>query len=167
MHISKEPVIPPDILYHGTTHKALDAIMNDGLKPMGRQYVHLSGDTDTAIRGGRRRDNDPVILVVDDTPMNLKVVQGLLKQTKIRIDTVEHMNEVIEVMHDKLGDNHHEIGLSEYNIEKYSLFSGEKLIPNPTTVSWVIVGPAGSGTLVVFVCVENQIEPYMYMYYND
>jgi hypothetical protein len=88
-------------------------------------------------------------------------------EAKIRIDTVEHMNEVIEVMHDKLGDNHHEIGLSEYNIEKYSLFSGEKLIPNPTTVSWVIVGPAGSGTLVVFVCVENQIEPYMYMYYND
>ena len=29
------------------------------------------------------------ILVVDDTPMNLKVVQGLLKQTKIQIDTAE------------------------------------------------------------------------------
>ena len=32
---------------------------------------------------------DAVILVVDDTPMNLKVVQGLLKQTKIQIDTAE------------------------------------------------------------------------------
>ena len=65
MHISKEPVIPPDILYHGTTHKALDAIMNDGLKPMGRQYVHLSVDTETAVQVGKRRDNDPVILKID------------------------------------------------------------------------------------------------------
>lgn len=65
MHISKEPVIPPDILYHGTTHKALDAIMNTGLKPMGRQYVHLSVDTETAVQVGKRRDNDPVILKID------------------------------------------------------------------------------------------------------
>ncbi|MBO4687766.1 MAG: hypothetical protein J5636_04570 [Clostridiales bacterium] len=88
-------------------------------------------------------------------------------EAKIRIDTPEHMNEIIDQMHLKLGDNHHEIDVAEYNIEKYSLFSGEKLIPEPTTISWVIVGPAGSGTLVVFMCIENQIEPYMYMYYND
>lgn len=65
MHISKEPIAPPDVLYHGTTHKALDAILNDGLRPMGRQYVHLSVDTDTAIQVGSRRDPDPVILVID------------------------------------------------------------------------------------------------------
>ena len=65
MHISKDLIVPPDVLYHGTTHKALDAILNDGLKPMGRQYVHLSIDTDTAIQVGKRRDNDPVILVID------------------------------------------------------------------------------------------------------
>ena len=65
MHISKDVLVPPDVLYHGTTHKALDSILNAGLKPMGRQYVHLSVDTDTAIRVGKRRDNDPVILVVD------------------------------------------------------------------------------------------------------
>ncbi|MBS7397438.1 MAG: RNA 2'-phosphotransferase, partial [Ruminiclostridium sp.] len=65
MHISKEPVTPPDVLYHGTTHKALSAIMNDGLKPMGRQYVHLSVDTDTAVQVGKRRDDAPVILCID------------------------------------------------------------------------------------------------------
>lgn len=65
MHISKEKIIPPDILYHGTTHRALNMILNDGLKPMGRQYVHLSVDTDTAVQVGKRRDNDPVILKVD------------------------------------------------------------------------------------------------------
>ena len=88
-------------------------------------------------------------------------------EAKIRIDTPEHMNEIILQMHEKLGDNYHEIDVAEYNIEKYSLFSGEKLIPEPSTTSWVIVGPAGSGTLVVFMCIENQLEPYMYMYYND
>lgn len=65
MHITKEPVAPPDILYHGTTHKAFYAIMNNGLKPMGRQYVHLSVDTDTAAQVGKRRDSNPVILRVD------------------------------------------------------------------------------------------------------
>lgn len=65
MHISKDVVVPPDVLYHGTTHKALDAILNDGLKPMGRQYVHLSVDTDTALQVGKRRDKTPVLLVVD------------------------------------------------------------------------------------------------------
>ena len=65
MHISKEKVVPPDILYHGTTHKALDSILSTGLKPMNRQYVHLSVDTDTAVQVGKRRDNDPVILVID------------------------------------------------------------------------------------------------------
>ena len=65
MHISKDVTIPPDVLYHGTTHKALDSILSAGLKPMGRQYVHLSVDTDTAMQVGKRRDNDPVILVID------------------------------------------------------------------------------------------------------
>lgn len=65
MHISKEPITPPSILYHGTTHKALSAIMKDGLKPMRRQYVHLSVDTDTAVQVGKRRDSEPAILKID------------------------------------------------------------------------------------------------------
>ncbi len=65
MHISKDLLVPPDILYHGTTHKTLDSILRAGLKPMGRQYVHLSIDTDTAVQVGKRRDIVPVILVID------------------------------------------------------------------------------------------------------
>ena len=64
-HIRKELVVPPDILYHGTSHKAYEIIMDSGLKPMSRQYVHLSTDTDTAVRVGKRRDKKPVILTVD------------------------------------------------------------------------------------------------------
>ena len=65
IHIKKNQIKPPDVLYHGTTHKAFEKIMNNGLQPMKRQYVHLSVDTDTAIRVGRRRDADPVILKID------------------------------------------------------------------------------------------------------
>lgn len=70
MHISKDVIVPPDVLYHGTTHKALDSIMSAGLKPMGRQYVHLSVDTDTAVQVGKRRDNNPVIMAIDAKKAN-------------------------------------------------------------------------------------------------
>lgn len=63
--IQKEEAIPPDVLYHGTTHKAINNIMIEGLKPMSRQYVHLSVDIDTAKLVGLRRDNDPIILTID------------------------------------------------------------------------------------------------------
>ena len=36
------PVAPPEILYHGTATRFLDAILADGLRPMSRQYAHLS-----------------------------------------------------------------------------------------------------------------------------
>lgn len=63
--IKKEPGNPPAILYHGTSHKALPKILEEGLKPMQRQYVHLSVDIDTATRVGKRRDPNPVILRID------------------------------------------------------------------------------------------------------
>ena len=65
MHISKTPITPPDILYHGTTHRARSAILQDGLRPMARQYVHLSVDTATAVQVGSRRESAPVILKID------------------------------------------------------------------------------------------------------
>lgn len=48
-----------------TTHKAINNIMIEGLKPMSRQYVHLSVDIDTAKIVGSRRDNNPIILTID------------------------------------------------------------------------------------------------------
>lgn len=65
MHIKKIEATPPAVLYHGTSHKAIDMILNDGIKPMSRQYVHLSIDTDTAIIVGKRRDDNPILLIVD------------------------------------------------------------------------------------------------------
>jgi putative RNA 2'-phosphotransferase len=62
--LAKTPAEPPDILYHGTSALALDAIRAEGLKPMGRQYVHLSTDEATAVQVARRKRGTPVILRV-------------------------------------------------------------------------------------------------------
>lgn len=55
---------PPEILYHGTARRFLEAILSEGLLPKGRQYVHLSSETDTAMQVGRRRDEKPVLLKI-------------------------------------------------------------------------------------------------------
>ncbi len=67
--IEHSPAIPPDVLYHGTSKGAYQAIKTEGIKPMGRQYVHLSSDCETAVRVGRRSDRHPVVLVVDSKKM--------------------------------------------------------------------------------------------------
>ncbi|MDE5778838.1 MAG: RNA 2'-phosphotransferase [Lachnospiraceae bacterium] len=46
---------PPEFLYHGTATRFLDNIINEGLKPMSRLYVHLSKDTETALKVGKRK----------------------------------------------------------------------------------------------------------------
>lgn len=61
--IEHKPVVPPDLLYHGTHVRALPGIMTTGLRPMGRQYVHLTTDSETARRVGSRR-GPPCLLEV-------------------------------------------------------------------------------------------------------
>lgn len=62
--IRYEPVEPPEQLYHGTSSQALETIRHEGLRPMGRQYVHLSPDRETAIKVGRRRASHPDVIIV-------------------------------------------------------------------------------------------------------
>ena len=63
--IMKEPKEPPEILYHGTARRFVDAIKEKGLLPQNRQYVHLSMDIETAMQVGKRRDDEPVLLRVN------------------------------------------------------------------------------------------------------
>ncbi len=49
-----EPVVPPDVLWHGTATRFVEGIEREGLLPMSRQYVHLSPDLETARSVGRR-----------------------------------------------------------------------------------------------------------------
>lgn len=61
----REQAEPPGVLYHGTSPEAAEQIKREGLKPMGRQYVHLSIDTATANQVGRRKAKAPAILRVN------------------------------------------------------------------------------------------------------
>lgn len=62
--IKKKVQEPPEILYHGTARRFMDAILMQGLQPMSRQYVHLSQDIETAIQVGSRHDEKPIILKI-------------------------------------------------------------------------------------------------------
>lgn len=63
--ILKSEATPPAILYHGTTREVLNSILQEGLKPNQRQYVHLSQDIETALQVGKRRDSEPIIFEID------------------------------------------------------------------------------------------------------
>jgi len=63
-----EPTVPPDVLYHGTGHGAVEAILREGLRKMLRHHVHLSEDIDTVKRVGARHGR-PVVFEVDATAM--------------------------------------------------------------------------------------------------
>ena len=54
-----------EVLYHGTTRYAAERILREGLKPQGRQRVHLSPNIEQAIKVGRRRTSRPVVLRID------------------------------------------------------------------------------------------------------
>ncbi|WP_405579993.1 RNA 2'-phosphotransferase [Streptomyces sp. NBC_01190] len=57
------PAAPPDVLYHGTAAATVPLILREGLKPMGRQQVHLSADRETAVRVGSRHGRPAVLEV--------------------------------------------------------------------------------------------------------
>ncbi len=61
-----ESVVPPNVLYHGTGQKSVEAIMQTGLVKMSRHHVHLSQDIANAKIVGARHGK-PVIFVVDAT----------------------------------------------------------------------------------------------------
>ena len=63
-----EPVVPPDVLYHGTGHKAVESILQTGLCKMSRHHVHLSGDIVTATTVGARHGK-PIVFAVNTSAM--------------------------------------------------------------------------------------------------
>jgi len=70
LRVDVEPSLetPPDTLWHGTAARSLAAILTEGLRPMGRLHVHLSGDPVTAAAVGRRH-GAPALLLVDSGRM--------------------------------------------------------------------------------------------------
>lgn len=64
-----EPVVPPNVLYHGTGAQNREVIQREGLAKMRRHHVHLSPDTETAHRVGSRHGK-PLIFRVDAVRMH-------------------------------------------------------------------------------------------------
>lgn len=62
--VQYEAGTPPLTLFHGTNLKAAPIILREGIRPMSRQYVHLSEGTHFASLAGKRR-GELVILSVD------------------------------------------------------------------------------------------------------
>lgn len=62
--ISRTPAEPPSLLYHGTSPESAAVILVAGLRPMARQYVHLSVDREMARSVGSRKAGEPRLLVV-------------------------------------------------------------------------------------------------------
>ena len=57
------PQTPPEVLYHGTATRFLDAIRQHGLQKMARHDVHLSGETKVTLQVGGRHGK-PALLTI-------------------------------------------------------------------------------------------------------
>ena len=67
--VEPEELTPPKYLYHGTGMKYVESIDRMGLIPKSRLFVHLSSDTETAIKVGMRHGT-PVVYLVDSGKMS-------------------------------------------------------------------------------------------------
>lgn len=54
---------PPEFLFHGTSEKSVQSILQNGLNKQRRLHVHLSFDEETAIKVGKRRGTPFVFIV--------------------------------------------------------------------------------------------------------
>lgn len=63
--IQRRSASPPQQLFHGTAPATWTVIQTDGLRPMRRQFVHMSVDRETAVMVGRRKSASPVLLVIE------------------------------------------------------------------------------------------------------
>jgi putative RNA 2'-phosphotransferase len=61
--VELEEVEPPEFLWHGTAKQFVGLIFAGGIKSMDRQYVHMSGDKQTALSVGKRHGL-PVVLKI-------------------------------------------------------------------------------------------------------
>ena len=62
------PTTPPDLLYHGTPKKFVDAILEEGLKKQRRHHVHMSENIPLMLEVARRR-GEPRLLEINAKQM--------------------------------------------------------------------------------------------------
>lgn len=64
-----QPQKPPAELFHGTATRFMESILQKGLIPGSRHHVHLSSDTETAYKVGKRHGS-PIVLRIDAKQMD-------------------------------------------------------------------------------------------------
>ena len=62
--VTKKPQMPPLILYHGTSALAAKNIINEGIKSLSRQYVHLSENTEVVKKVALRKSREIIIFEI-------------------------------------------------------------------------------------------------------
>ena len=65
MELGTEPIEPPEHLYKGASVSEVEGILARGLKPVDRQYVHLSFDAAIALRLAEHRREPGAVIRVD------------------------------------------------------------------------------------------------------
>ena len=59
------PLAEIDEFFYPVTEEEIDIILENGLNPIDRKYVHLSGSLEKAIEAGKVRTEEPLILRID------------------------------------------------------------------------------------------------------
>ena len=69
--VGMEKTDPPEFLYHGTAGGFMESILQEGLKPQNRNFVHLSGNMETAKKVGarHRKHGNTVVLLIESGRM--------------------------------------------------------------------------------------------------
>jgi putative RNA 2'-phosphotransferase len=55
----------PEHLYHATEKTLVDLILKEGLKSMGRQYIHFSSNLNLAKEAAKRKTKDIIVFEID------------------------------------------------------------------------------------------------------
>lgn len=67
--VGLKEIKPPEYLFHGTSTRFLDSILEDGILKMNRTHVHLSKDIETAVVVGKRHGS-PIVLKVNSKDLS-------------------------------------------------------------------------------------------------
>ena len=73
---------PPATLYHGTPSRTLSSIMDSGLQPQSRQFVHLTECAETA-QSVARRYGSPVLLEISTADMLADGYEFKISENKV------------------------------------------------------------------------------------
>jgi putative RNA 2'-phosphotransferase len=74
---------PPAVLWHGTTEAALPSIMEIGLSPMQRQYVHLSASREQAEIVGSRHKGKLVVLSINTAELTTQRIPLMMAENGV------------------------------------------------------------------------------------